>query len=296
MDIIRLFCEIDDFCLVFEPVFKRKMLVDKPRLRNRPSMLSLSEVMTIIVLFHVAGYRHFKQFYLEKVCQELTEEFPNLPSYNRFVELQAQAMLPLWAYLWTRRGQCSGISFIDSTKLAVCHNRRILSHRVFAEVAERGKTSVDWFYGFKLHLVINDEGELLRIHFSKGNVDDRQPVPRMMKDLWGLLYGDKGYLSEELMKMLKIEQGIELITKLKKNMKQKFISLFDKLMLRKRAIMETVIDQLKNISQIEHTRHRSLANFLGNLAGGLIAYTYREKKPSLNLRVKQLTGLQEIVL
>lgn len=296
MDIIRLFCDIDDFCLVFEPFWKQKMLADKPRQRNRASMLSLSEVMTIIVLFHAMGYRNFKQFYLEKVCQELRPEFPNLPSYNRFVELQVQAMLPLWAYLWTRRGKCSGVSFIDSTKLAVCHNRRILSHRVFAGVAERGKTSVDWFYGFKLHLVINDEGELLRIHFTRGNVDDREPVPQMMKQLWGVLYGDKGYLSAELTKILKLEQDVELITKLKKNMKQKFISLFDKLMLRKRAIMETVIDQLKNISQIEHTRHRSLANFLGNLAGGLIAYTYREKKPSLNLRVKQMTGLQEIVL
>jgi len=295
MDIIKLFCEIDDFCLKFEPFWKQKMLLDKPRLRNRLSLLSLSEVMTIIVLFHTAGYRNFKQFYLEKVCQQLESEFPKLPSYNRFVELQAQAMLPLWMYLWTRRGTCSGISFIDSTKLAVCHNRRILSHRVFEGVAERGKTSVDWFYGFKLHLVINDEGELLRIHFTKGNTDDREPVPHIMKDLWGMLYGDKGYLSEELTKILKLEHDVELITKLKKNMKQKFISLFDKLMLRKRAIMETVIDQLKNISQIEHTRHRSLANFLGNLAGGLIAYTYRTKKPSLNLRVKQLTGLQEIV-
>lgn len=295
MDIVQLFTEIDDFCLFFEPLWKQKMLVDKPRLRNRQPLLCLSEVMTIYVLFHRLGYRNFKQFYLEYVCEHWRSEFPRLPSYNRFVELQQAALIPLWAYLWTRRGNCSGVSFIDSTKLAVCHNRRILSHQVFAGTAERGKTSVDWFYGFKLHLIINDSGELLRIHLTKGNVDDRAPVPQMVRDLWGVLYGDRGYLSQELSSFLMVEEGVELITKIKKNMRQKLLSVFDKLMLRKRAIMETVIDQLKNISQIEHTRHRSWQNFLGNLAAGLIAYTYQEKKPHLNLKIRQLIGLQEVI-
>lgn len=295
MDIVQLFIDVDDFYLFFEPLWKQKMIADKARVRNRSQKLSASEVMTIVILFHALGYRNFKQFYLEYVCLHLRSEFPVLPSYNRFVERQSEVMIPLWAYLWTRRGECSGVSFVDSTKIAVCHNRRIHSHKVFAAVAERGKTSVDWFYGFKLHLVINDCGELLQLRLTKGNIDDRRPVPRMVQDLWGVLYGDKGYLSQQLSELLRAEAGVELMTKVKKNMKQRFISIFDKIMLRKRAIMETVIDQLKNISQIEHTRHRSWQNFLGNLAAGLIAYTYREQKPSLNIRANELTALKTVV-
>ena len=159
MDIVPLFCDIDDFCQEFEPWMKAQMLT--VRQRQRKPKMCLSEVMTILVLFHLLGYRNFKQFYLEYVCDHLDWAFPQAVSYNRFVELQRDALLPMCAYLKTRMGRCTGISFLDSTSLAVCHNRRIYSHRVFEEWAMRGKTSVDWFYGFKLHLVVNDEGELL---------------------------------------------------------------------------------------------------------------------------------------
>jgi len=150
----------------------------------------------------------------------------------------------------------------------------------------RGKTSVDWFYGFKLHLVTNDCGELLSIRFTPGNTDDRRPVPELVKDLFGKLFGDKGYISQPLFETL-YDGGVQLVTKLKKRIKNRLVSLFDKLMLRKRAVIESVIDQLKNISQIEHSRHRSVANFFVNLVAGLIAYTWREKKPSLNIRIKE---------
>ena len=176
-----------------------------------------------------------------------------------------------------------GSAFIDSTKIAVCHNKRIWSHRVLQELAARGKTSVGWFYGFKLHLVTNDCGELLSIKVTPGNIDDREPVPNLAKGLFGKLFGDRGYISQALFTELYAE-GVQLITKLRRNMKERLLPLFDKLLLRKRAICETVIDQLKNISQIEHTRHRSVDNFFVNLIAGLVAYTFREKKPSLNLR------------
>jgi len=200
----------------------------------------------------------------------------------------------LCGYLQTRKGDCSGISFIDTTSLKVCHNRRIQSHQVFAGCARRGKTSVNWFYGFKLHLVINDCGELLAVRFTPGNVDDRQPVPEMVTGLFDKLFGDKGYISQPLFEMLFDEQ-VQLVTKLKARMKNRLVSLFDKLMLRKRAIIESVIDQLKNISQIEHSRHRSVTNCFVNVLAGLIAYTYREKKPSLNIRVKEQLQLPALV-
>lgn len=294
MDILPVFCDIDDFCLFFEPLWRKRLLAAVPRQRQRATTLCLSEVMTIIVLFHSSGYRNFKTFYTEHVLKHMARAFPRLVSYNRFVELMPSALVPLCGYLQTRKGACSGISFIDSTSLKVCHNRRIHSHKVFAGCARRGKTSVDWFYGFKLHLVVNDCGELLSVRLTPGNTDDRRPVPEMVKGLFGKLFGDKGYVSQPLFERLFDEQ-VQLVTKLKTKMKNRLTSIFDKLMLRKRAIIESVMDQLKNISQIEHTRHRSVANCFVNLLAGLIAYTYREKKPSLNIRVKEQLQLPALV-
>jgi hypothetical protein len=294
MDILPVFCNIDDFCLLFEPIWKQKLLAASGQQRQRRSTLSLSEVMTIMVLFHSSSYRNFKAFYTQHVLKYLGGAFPQLVSYNRFVELMPSALVPLSAYLQTRKGSCSGISFIDSTSLHVCHNRRIRSHKVFEGCAQRGKTSVDWFYGFKLHLVTNDCGELLSLRFTPGNVDDRRPVPELVKDLFGKLFGDKGYISQPLFEAL-FDEGVQLVTRLKTKMKNRLLLMFDKIMLRKRAIIETVNDQLKNISQIEHTRHRSVANFFVNLLAGLVAYTHQEKKPSLNIRVKEQLQLPALV-
>jgi transposase len=166
--------------------------------------------------------------------------------------------------------------------LAVCHNRRIFRHKVFDGLAARGKNSMGWFYGFKLHLIVNDQGELITFFLTPGNVDDRKPVPHMAKKLWGKLFADKGYISQPLFDQL-FEQGVQLITPIRKNMKNRLMPLIDKILLRKRAIIETINDQLKNISQVAHTRHRSVNNFLVNLVAGLIAYTHQPKKPSLNL-------------
>jgi hypothetical protein len=286
MNILPIFCEIDDFCLIFEPRWHRHLLQSGAARRNKPNALALSEVMTILVLFHCSGYRDLKTFYTQHVQNHLSWAFPRLVSYNRFVELQRSALVPLWCYLHTRKGACTGVAFVDATTLAVCHNLRIPQHKVFWDSAKRGQSSMGWFYGFKLHLVINDRGELLGCYLTPGNVDDRRPVPHPVKDLWGKLFGDKGYISQALAALLEA-QDLRLVTKLKKNMKNKFLALADKLLLRKRALIETVNDQLKNIPQIEHTRHRSLWNFLGNVAAGPIAYTWREKKPSLNIRVKE---------
>lgn len=290
MNIVTLFCRIDDFCQIFEPVFKQQLLAEKPRQRHRKERLSLSEVMTLIVYFHTSGYRNFKQYYLGYVQRHLRAEFPTLVSYNRFVELMKEAVVPLAVYLENCKGEVSGIAFVDSTSIAVCHNRRINAHRVFKGIASRGQTSVGWFYGFKLHLVINHLGELLGMRLTPGNTDDRQPVPAMVNRVWGKLFGDKGYLSQSLSECL-LRQDLQLITKVRKNMKQRLLSVFDKLLLRKRAVMESVIDQLKNISQIEHSRHRSVTNFIVNVLAGLIAYSWREKKPSLNIEIKQLALL-----
>ena len=287
MDILPVFFDIDEFCKLFEPLWNKHLLETATKQRKRRRSLALSEIMTILVLFHISGYRNLKQFYLEFVCQHLCLEFPSLVSYTRFVEFERDALIPLAAYLQTKRGQCTGVSFVDSTKLAVCENLRIPNHKQFADLAKRGFTSTGWFFGFKLHVSVSERGELLSWFLTPGNTDDRRTVPQLTRQLWGKLFGDKGYVSNAL-KLLLAESNLEFITKPKKNMKEQEINFTDKILLRKRAIIETVFDQLKNISQIEHSRHRSFWNFLINVIAGLTAYSWREKKPCLNYNVKEL--------
>lgn len=246
----ELFWNIDDFCQDFEPCWRRRLLQSGLQHRHRERSLHLSEIMTILVAFHQQRYRDFKTFYLQHVCQYWRGEFPHLVSYNRFVEWVPSALLPLCVYLHHCFGDCSGISFIDSTSVKVCHNRRISRHRVFAGLAARGKTSVDWFFGFKLHLVVNDRGELLKLTLTPGNVDDRQPVPALLETLFGKVFADRGYVSQALAHQLRQEHGIEFFAKARRNMKNQLMRWQDKLLARQRSIVETIIDQLKNILRL----------------------------------------------
>ncbi len=281
--LLELFCDVDDFCIGFLPIYEQQLVSSGLKTRQRARSLTVSEVMTILIHFHQSHYRNFKAYYCEYVVPHLGGEFPGLVSYTRFVDFIPSALLPLAAYFHaTCLGSCTGVSFIDSTSLDVCLNQRIASHKVFAGLAERGKTSTGWFFGFKLHLVINDRGELLEVQLTPANVDDRKPVPRLVRKLFGKIFGDKGYVSQPLQDLLRQTLDVHLITKLKKNSKNRLpMTLSDRILLRKRAIVESVIDQLKNISQIEHSRHRSVGNFVVNLVCGLIAYARQPKKPSL---------------
>ncbi len=281
--LVDLFVDVDDFCQVFLPIYEPQLLSSGAIKRRRNRSLSMSEVMTILIHFHQSHYRNFKAYYYEHVLAHLHAEFPGLVSYTRFVDYIPSALLPLCIYLKTRcLGDCTGLSFIDSTSIDVCLNQRIHSHKVFAGLAERGKTSTGWLFGFKLHLVINDQGELLNVMLTPGNVDDRKPVPDLVRKLFGKVFGDKGYISQPLHDQLLQTSGIQLVTKRRSNSNNKLpMPLMDRLLLRMRSIVETVIDQLKNISQIEHSRHRSVASFMVNLICGLIAYTHQPKKPSL---------------
>lgn len=283
MSLLELFVSVDDFCQMFLLVWEKKLLADGSKKRCRAGQLRISEIMTILIYFHQSHYRNFKAYYTEHVCQQLKAEFPNLVSYERFVVLTPSVSGPLSAYLKSLYGNCSGISFVDSTVLEVCDPHRIHNHKVFEGVAKRGKGSMGWFYGLKLHLIVNDRGEILACQITPGNIDDRKPVPALCKRLFGKLVADRGYISQPLFEQLLETFNVQLITRFKKNMKNRLMSLIDKLLLRKRAIIESVVDQLKNISQIEHTRHRSPLNAFINIIAGLIAYCHQPKKPSLNI-------------
>lgn len=281
MCLIQLYCTVDDFWKSFKQEWD-KHLIDSGKSKRGPEPeLTIPEMMTIVILFHQSDYRTFKHFYFY-VCNYLRNDFPKLISYSRFVYLMKNIFVPLFAYLLHIRGTVTGIAFIDSTSIAVCHNKRITRNKVFDGLAKRGKTTSGWFYGFKLHLIINEKGEVLAFQLTPGNVSDVSMVETLSKGIFGKLFGDKGYISSKLGKSL-LDQGLELFTSIRSNMKQRLMSLTDKILLRKRSIIETVNDQLKNISQVEHTRHRSIGNFLVNILGGIAAYCHQPKKPSLKM-------------
>ena len=276
----EIFSHIDDFCNSFDCRYQHFFLTSATKKRRRACTLSLSEVMTIVVVFHTSGYRTFKDFYLICVCRELKPYFPKAVSYSRFVQIMEHALMPLTIFLSGIKGRETGIYYVDSTSLEVCNIKREKRHKVFKGMATKGRNSMGWFFGFKLHLVINNLGEIMACSLSPANTDDRKPVPQLVKNLNGWLFGDKGYLGKEFIEKLKA-QSIDIFTKVKKNMKKRMINLTQQFYLSKRGLIETVNDQLKNICHIEHTRHRKPANAFVNLVSGLIAYSFKPRKPSI---------------
>ncbi len=279
--ITDIFCVVDESCKDFDET-TAPFLLGKPS--KRPPVMSKSEVISICPLFHLSGFRCFKHFYMFYVQKHMQREYPKTVSYNRFVELSQSVLMPMSIFLKTCcLGLCTGISFVDSTPVRVCNNKRIKRNKVFKGIAETGKSTMGWFYGFKLHIVINDKGEILNFAITQANVDDREPLKNedFLKAVFGKLFADKGYISEKLTNILFVND-IHLITNVRNNMKNSLMTMSDKITLRKRSVVETVNDELKNICQIEHSRHRSFVNFITNIVAGLIAYSFLPKKPSIN--------------
>lgn len=290
MDIVELYVIIDDFCKKFTPKYIKLLKNKKLISRNRNGILSMSEIVLILILFPNSDYKCFKWFYTYKiVLGEYREYFKEVPSYNRFVEQMSTGLLVLSRLLgylmYYYRKQSVGINYIDSTRIPVCHNKRTNSHKVFESVAEIGKSTMGWFLGFKLHMIIDTQGNILSVNLTKGNVDDRVPVMKLIQGLSGKLFGDKGYIKKELAQELH-DLGITLITPLKKNMKDRLlpINIFDIVMSKKRVLIESVFNILKNKLQLCHTRHRSIKNFCVHILSVLVGYQLSPNKPSINLQ------------
>ncbi len=271
--LIELFCDVDDFCQPFGPAWRRQLRSAGEIQRQRERRLRVSEIITILIHVHQSHDRNCKAHATEYVLARLRGEFPGLVSANRLVAFIPSVVVVRCACLRTcRLGTWTGISFIDSTALAVCNNPSIHAHKACAGLAQRGKMSTGWLFGFTLQLIVNDRDELLNVMLTPGNVDDRKPVPKMVRRIFGSLFGDKGYRSKTLRDELLRAFNVELVTGVRATMKNALMPWMDKLLLRKRAIVETITDQRKNVSHIEHSRHRSPINFLVNLLCGLIAY------------------------
>lgn len=278
--ITEIFYLTDEFCNEFNESLSSHTI---GYIAKRKPKMSQSEVITIMILFHFGAFKNLKHFYEYFVKEHLIEEFPNTVSYNRFVELMQSVALPMTLFLKTCcLGNCTGISYVDSTPICVCKNKRIPRHKVFDGIAKRGKSTMGYFFGFKLHFVINDKGEILSFVITPGNTDDREPLKNkaFIEKLKGKLYADKGYVSKTLTEVLFVD-GLHLITHIRNNMKNVLLEMKDKILLRKRSVIETINDELKNICSIEHSRHRSFENFITNLIAGLIAYSFFPKKPAI---------------
>jgi len=274
-----LFCCLDDFCKTYQE-WQRHHLIPSTSRRNRAGKLCLSEMLFIMVLFHVSGFRCFKLFYLYGVCKQHRQLFADLPSYGRFVSLMPRLFMPLCMLLHHLSGEETGIYVADSTCLPVCHNRRISRNRVFEGLAARGRSTMGWFFGFKLHVVINDKGEIMALKITPGNKDDRAVLGAMTRDLKGKIFADKGYISKKLFNAL-WQRGLYLITGIRRNMINYLMPMIDKLMLRKRFIVETVFDMLKSHMGLVHTRHRSPTNAMVHILSCLAAYQLRATKPKM---------------
>ena len=198
--ITEIFCIIDDFCQEYDKEIARMSICEPNgrKHRNRKCTMSRSEIMTILICFHFNTFRNFKHYYLFYVKVHLHDLFPKLLSYNRFVELESRVAVEMMLFLQLFCfGRCTGISFIDSTCIPVCHNKRITRNKVFRDYAERGKSTMGWYFGFKLHLICNERGELLNFMLTKANVDDRNTdvFNRLSDNVFGKLFADKGYIS-----------------------------------------------------------------------------------------------------
>ena len=209
--LIILFCIVDEFCKEFYPEWEKTLLIQGVRKRCRPSQISPSEIMTILIYFHMLRFRDFKTYYTRYVIPHLKEAFPFLPSYSHMVNLLKSVLVPMCIFVQSLTGEKTGIYFIDSTILKACHIKRERQHRVFNGIAKKAKSTIGWFFCFKLHLIINDKGEIMAFKLTAGNVDDRKPVPDLVKHLSGKLFGDKGYISQKLFETL-FQQGLQLIS------------------------------------------------------------------------------------
>lgn len=272
--LVHIFCEIDDFCKDLDKNISQPLLSSATKGRRGPECsLSISEIMMIQILFQMMGYRNFKTFYCGFLERYWKQYFPKLPSYGRFIEITGRSIFSLAIFTQLKFGKKTGIYYIDSSCLPVCHIKRSKRHKTFDLVAEYGRTSVGWFFGLKLHIVINHKGELMAFKITRGNCHDASAALGLLKKFEGLAFGDKGYLGKKLFNEL-LKGGLKLITRKRKNMKDSVqLSGYETQLLNQRNLVETFFNCLKHKYHVWHTRHRSVLNAITHLVAALAAYT-----------------------
>jgi len=268
---------IDNFCKIYHQWEENKLLPSNKQ-RHREGNLGLAELMTIVIYFYLSPCKDFKNYYLYHLPHKYKNYFL-LPSYSRIIQLWSRLIIPFALLMQLLRGEETGVYFVDSTKLSICHTKRTASNKVFGKIAKIGMSSYGWFMGFKLHLVINNKGEIMAIKLTKGNASDISVLESITQKLYGKLFGDKGYISKEVWSKL-YARDLRLFTGIRKDMKNYLLEMQDKIMLRKRSLIESVFNVLKNNMCLEHTRHRSPVNFLVHILACVTGYAVQ--KSNLN--------------
>ena len=276
----NIYCHIDDYYILNKKEIIQAIKKHSKIVRYRESRLSIPEIISILIYFHKHRTKDFRNFYNGFVLKYLKEYFPNLLSYTRFMQIKNKVIAPLVKVLGANNSKKTGIYFIDSSPLKVCHIKRAKRHKTFDEVASYGKSSMGFYKGFKIHLIINEIGEIINYRITKSNVDDRKVAYDLARNISGKLYADKGYISRDLVKKLAYND-LELIHNVRSNMNDIYIADIDKLMLKKRFIIETVFGKIKQSTDIENSRHRSLNGFIITVLTSLISYNFEIRKPSV---------------
>ncbi|WP_371219810.1 IS982 family transposase [Orientia tsutsugamushi] len=276
--IITVYYLIDNFCKIYQE-WERKRLIPSSNQRNRDGKLSLAELLTITIYFYLSPCKDFKNYYLYYLSHKYKGYFC-LPSYSRIIQLCRRMLLPLAVLMHYLKGEETSIYYIDSTKLEICYNKRTSSNRVFNKISKIGKSSYGWFLGFKLHLIINNKGEIMSVKITKGNKSDISVSSFFSKCLSGKLFSDKAYISKELFHQL-LTNGLRLFTNLRKDIKTYLLDIQDKQLLNKRSLIESVFNVVKKHMHLEHTRHRSPLNFFVHIIASLASYSIFKLNPYL---------------
>ena len=284
--LIKIFCDCDDFIKAIPLVTNLScagQIGNGKREPTRVPSISISEIMCILILYHHSGMKCFQYYYKEMVLKQMLSYFPDAPSYSRFVELIPRAALPMFLFVnLFRVGEATGYYFADSKKLPVCDNLRIKSNRVFKGIAGRSKSSTGWFYGLKLFLVINQYGQVMNCWVTSANIADNNldMMKRIFKFLKGMVFADKGFISQKAFEFF-YQEGLKIVTTIRSNMKNKLMPMLEKVLRKKRGVIESVNDLLMTLCDIDHTRHRNPINALTHTLSGVAAYTYLDKLPSI---------------
>lgn len=268
--ITTVFYLIDNFCQEYEKWEKSKLLPTNKQ-RNKSGKLSLSELISIVLFFYLSPCRDFKNYYLYFLPHKYKGYF-KLVGYSRIIQLIPRLIMPLSIIMQCLYGEETGIYYIDSTKLQICHGKRTKGNKVFKNIAKIGRSSYGWFMGFKLHIIINHKGEIMAAKITKGNKHDTAVAADLASGLQGNIYGDKGYISKKLFSDL-FKSGLRIFTGIRKDMKNHLLSNTDKLIMRKRVLVESVFNVLKNSMNLEHTRHRSPINFIVHILACITSFS-----------------------
>ena len=295
IDLVELYCEIDDFCKVILNDLNHRLIGENVKVTLHTRGLSVSEVLTILIYYHFSKFTCLKHYYLIKVQRELKEYFPKIPSYNRFVERIKEVPILAALYLKYKKALYQGSGYIDSAPLEVCGKKRVNSHKVFKLEARLGKSSKGWFYGFKLHLICDFMGNIISCKVTPGSANDLKVGFDMLKKFKDKIYADKGYIGKQEFLLL-LEQGLILITGIKKNMKNRLLEMWDKILLKKRSLIESVFNVMKNVLHLEHSRHRSVINAMIYILTTLIAYCIKPTKPKIKFTKQEVQLLQQVNL